>query len=99
MNKKPLINGKIYGLLGIIDINKINNWKEGVKGKSIWINTTLEEQKERNSRKHICVLFTTSSLNELLSINLIDDSNKQIEFGNNEKKSEYLKLENYVFIQ
>ena len=86
MNKKPLINGKIYGLLGIIDINKINNWKEGVKGKSIWINTTLEEQKERNSRKHICVLFTTSSLNELLSINLIDDSNKQIEFGNNEKK-------------
>ena len=86
MNKKPLINSKIYGLLGIIDINKINNWKEGVKGQFIWINTTLEEQKEINSRKHICVLFTTSSLNELLSINLIDDSNKQIEFGNNEKK-------------
>ena len=86
MNKKPLINSKIYGLLGIIDINKINNWKERVKGQFIWINTTLEEQKEINSRKHICVLFTTSSLNELLSINLIDDSNKQIEFGNNEKK-------------
>ena len=86
MNKKPLINSKIYGLLGIIDINKINNWKEGVKGQFIWINTKLEEQKEINSRKHICVLFTTSSLNELLSINLIDDSNKQIEFGNNEKK-------------
>ena len=86
MNKKPLTNSKIYGLLGIIDINKINNWKEGVKGQFIWINTTLEEQKEINSRKHVCVLFTTSSLNELLSINLIDDSNKQIEFGNNEKK-------------
>ena len=86
MNKKPLINSKIYGLLGIIDINKINNWKEGVKGQFIWINTTLEEQKEINSRKHICILFTTSSLNELLSINLIDDSNKQTEFGNNEKK-------------
>ena len=55
-------------------------------GQSIWINTTLEEQKEINSRKHICIPFTTSSLNELLSINLIDDSNKQIEFGNNEKK-------------
>ena len=86
MNKKPLINSKIYGLLGIIDINKINNWEEGVKGQFIWINTTLEEQKEINSRKYICVLFTTSSLNELLSINLIDDSNKQIEFGNNKKK-------------
>ena len=26
--KKSLINGKIYGLLEIIDLNKINNWKE-----------------------------------------------------------------------
>ena len=62
--------------------------KEGVKGQSMWINTTLEKQKEINSRKHICFPFTKSSLNDLLSfsINLIDDNNKQIEFGNNEKK-------------
>ena len=33
--KKFLINRKTYGLLGIIDLNKINNWKEGVKGQSI----------------------------------------------------------------
>ena len=38
--KKSLINSKIYGLIGIIDLNKINNWKEGVKCQSIWINTT-----------------------------------------------------------
>ena len=46
--KKILINSKIYWLLGIIDLNKINNWKEiiGVKDQSIWINTTLEEQKK-----------------------------------------------------
>ena len=46
--KKILINSKIYWLLRIIDLNKINNWKEiiGVKGQSIWINTTLEEQKK-----------------------------------------------------
>ena len=59
--KKSLINGKIYGLLGIIDLNKINNCKEGIKGQSIWINTTLEEQKEINSRKHIYFPFTTTS--------------------------------------
>ena len=86
--KKSLINCKSYRLIGIIDLNKINNWKEGKKGKSIWINTTLEEQKDINSRKHLCFPLTTTSLNDLLSssINLIDDSNKQIEFKNNEKR-------------
>ena len=34
----------IYGLLGIIDLKKINNWEE-IKGESLWINATLEEQK------------------------------------------------------
>ena len=41
--KKSLINGKIYGLLGIIDLKKINNW-EKIKGESIWINADLVEQ-------------------------------------------------------
>ena len=85
---RELNDCKIYKLIGIIDLNKINNWKEGKKGQSIWINTTLEEQKDINSRKHLCFPFTTTSLNDLLSssINLIDDSNKQIEFRNNEKR-------------
>ena len=54
----------------------------------MWIITTLEEQKDINSRKHICIPFTASSLNDLLSFSsdLIDDDNKQIEFGNNEKE-------------
>lgn len=92
---KSLTNGKIYELLGIIDLNKINNWKEGVKGQSIWINTTLEEQKEINSRKHILFPFTISSLNDLISfsINLIDDNNKEIEMEIT-KKSEYFELQN-----
>ena len=40
-------------LLGIIDLNNVNNWKEPIKGQSIWTNTTLEEQKEIDSRKHM----------------------------------------------
>ena len=70
----------------IIDLNKKNNWKKGIKGQSIWINTTLEEI---NSRKHICLPFTARSLNDLLSfiINLIDSNNSQIEFGDNETKA------------
>ena len=43
--KKSVINSKIYGLLGI-DLKKINGWKE-IKGQSLSINATFEEQKER----------------------------------------------------
>ena len=32
--KQILINGKIYGLLGTIDLKKINNWEE-IKSQSI----------------------------------------------------------------
>ena len=85
--KKSLINGRIYGLLGIIDLKKINNWEE-IKGKSLWINARLEEQKEIKYSRHLCFPFITFMLNDLLSlsINLIDDHNKQITFEENEKK-------------
>lgn len=49
--KKYLINGKIYGLLGIIDLNKLNNWNEGVEGQSIWLNITLEKKKQNKQEK------------------------------------------------
>ena len=59
--KKELINSKIYGLLGIIDLKKINNWEE-VKGQSIWINATLEDQKGINGSRYLCFPFTTKAL-------------------------------------
>ena len=38
--------------------------------------------------RHICFLFTTKTLNDLLnfSINLLDDNNKQITFAEKKKK-------------
>ena len=50
----------------------------------------LEGQREKNN-KHLCFLFMTLTLNDLLnfSINLIDDNNKEIEFASNEKKSAF----------
>ena len=84
--KKSPRNSKIYLLLGIIDLKKINNWGE-IKEQSLWINSTLEEQKEINNSRYLCFLFTTSTLNDLLnfSINLIDDNNKQITFEDSKK--------------
>ena len=84
--KKALINSKIYGLLGIIDLKKINNSEE-IKGQSIWINATLGEQNEISSSRHLCFPLTTKTLNDLLSfsIYLLDDNNKEITFVDSEK--------------
>ena len=81
--KVASINGKIYNIPGIINFNKINNW-DCIKGKSLRVNVDSEEADQINNSKLICF----SSLNDLLdfSINLIDDSNKTIEFNSGEKK-------------
>ena len=44
--KKYLINSKIYKLLGISDLIKINYWEE-IKGQSLWINAMPEELKNK----------------------------------------------------
>ena len=87
--KKSLINSKIYGLIGITDLKKINDWEE-IKGRSLWINVTFEEQKEINNNKHVCFPFMIRTLSYLLnfSINLVNDNNKQIVFEDNEKNKD-----------
>ena len=87
--KKSLINSEIYGLIGITDLKKINDWEE-IKGRSLWINVTFEEQKEINNSKHLCYSFMTRTLSDLLnfSINLVNDNNKQIVFEDNEKNKD-----------
>ena len=65
----------------------MNNW-EKIKGQSLRINATLEEQKKIDNSRQLCFPFMTSTLNDLLnfSMNLIDDHNKQITFEENKKK-------------
>ena len=79
--KKALTNGKIYGLLGIIDLKKINDWEE-IKSQSIWVKSSFVEQKEINNNRHMCFPFTTKTLNDLLSfsIYLLDDNNNRLAF-------------------
>ena len=88
--KKPLLNSKIFGLLGIINLRKINKWSE-IKGQSLWINATLEKQRKINNSRHLCFPFVTLALTDLLNFskNLVDDNNKQVEFVSNEKKSAF----------
>ena len=90
------INGKIYNIPGIINFNEINNW-DCIKGKSLWANVDSEEADQINNSKLICF----SSLNDLLdfSINLIDDSNKTIEFNSGEKKVSFSNFKIEVFLK
>ena len=75
--KKSILNGKVYDRLSIINLDKINSWKE-IKGQSMWINTTFKDQKEINNNNYLCSPFVTRSLNDFLSfsIYLQDDKNK-----------------------
>ena len=88
--KKPLLNSKIFALLGINNLRKINKWNE-IKGQSLWINATLEEQRKINNSRHLCFPFVTLALTDLLNFskNLVDDNYKQVEFVSNEKKSAF----------
>ena len=88
--KKSLINGKIYSLIAIIDLQKINSSKN-IKEKSLWVNATFTKQEEINNSRHLRFPFTTSSLNDPLnfSINIIDDKNQQISFKSDEKRLAY----------
>ena len=96
--KKSLLNGKIYGLIGIVNLQKINNWSN-TKGKSLWVNAIFKEQEEISNNRHLCFRFMTSSLNDLLnfSMNLIDDQNQQINFESGEQKISILNSKIDIF--
>ena len=86
--------------MAIIDLNKINSCTE-IKGQSIWINASFEDQKEINNNSHLYFPFVTKSLNDLLSfsIYLQDDKNKEIEFNYGGKKISILNFQIDVFLR
>ena len=88
--KKSILNQKVYDLLAIIEINKIDNWKD-VKGKSIWTNVNFKDHTEINNDSHLCFPFATRSFSDLTSFSIFlqYDQNKKIEFTSGEKNNKY----------
>ena len=88
--KKSILNQKVYDLLAIIEINKIDNWKD-VKGKSIWTNVNFKDHTEINNDSHLCLPFATRSFSDLTSFSIFlqYDQNKKIEFTSGEKNDKY----------
>ena len=85
--KKSILNKKLFDILAVIDLNKINNWNN-IKGQSIWTNAAFKDHKEINNNNHLCFPFITRSFSDLTSFSIFlqDDSNKKIEFKSGEKK-------------
>ena len=98
--KVALINGKIYNILGIINLDKISNW-EYIKGKSLWVNVSFTDQEQINDSKHLSFSFKTLSLNDFpnFGINLIDDDNKPVKFSSGEQKISILNFKIEVFLK
>ena len=85
--KKSILNQKIFDVLAVIDLGKINNWKD-IKGQSVWINTSFKDHQEINNNTHLCFPFITKSFSDLSSfrIYLQDNNNKKIKLKSGEKK-------------
>ena len=83
--KTAFINGKILNILGVINLDKITNWKI-IKGKSVWVKVNFQELKNAKS-DHFSFSFKTTNLTDLLSFNLylVDCNNKRINFADDEK--------------
>ena len=92
------INGKISNILGVTNLNKIENW-EYIKEKLLWVNVNFNSLEEVKSAGNSCFPFKTTSLSYLLSfsIYLIDDDNKPIEFVSSGNKISILHFKIDVF--
>lgn len=65
------------------------------------VNIDFDEPKQTNNSKHISLSFKRFSLNDLLdsSINLIDDSEKPLEFNSGETKISILNFKMDLFLK
>ena len=99
MQKQPLVNGKIYNIIGIINLDKVNNW-DYINETSLQGNVNFNEPKQINNIDHLSFSLKTLSLNMLgFSINLTDDHNKLIEFNRGETKISILNFKIEVFLK
>ena len=92
--KKSILNKKLFDILAVIDLNKINNWNN-IKGQSIWTNAAFKDHKEINNNNHLCFPFITRSFSDLTSFSIFlqDDSKKKIKFKSRGKKIRFFNFQ------
>ena len=85
--KYGLINGKLYQMIIVINLNKIKNWNE-IKKSSRGVNGNFQAQGNNNGAKHFSYNFITKNTGDVFNfmLKLIDNENKEIKFEEKEKK-------------
>ena len=68
--KKSILNKKLFDILAIIDLIKINNWAN-IKRQSVWTNAAFKDHKEINNNNHLCFPFITRSFSDLTRFSII----------------------------
>ena len=86
--RDSLINGKLYNRFGVININKMRDWKK-IKGESKWINIIFNNSENLMLAKHFAFAFEAVNLSYLLNfqLSLLDDEAKPIKFAPNKKNT------------
>ena len=84
--KYALINDKYKQIMGVSNLNKIQNWSK-IKTESRWVNVTFQEQTDNRSTSHPSFNFTANNIKLLnFTLKLVDTENKTIEFADGENK-------------
>ena len=82
------INGKDYKAIGCIFTNEIEGWDKIKKTTSNWVSCKLTNSRYPHTAKHLAFVFDTTSLSSLLNftLNLVDQTGKEISFLESEQK-------------
>ena len=85
--KYGLKNDDFKQVIGVINLNHIENWNE-IKKSSQWVNVYFQVQRDNKNVKHFSYNFITNNKSDLLNfkLKLADTNNKLIEFAQDEKK-------------
>ena len=97
--KKSILNKKLFDILAILDLKKINKWSD-IKGQSVWTNAAFKDHKEISNNSHHCFPFIKKSFSDLCSFNIFlqDDSDTKIEFKPDEIKISIFKFQIDIYL-
>ena len=91
--KYSLINRKLYQTIGVTDLNEIKIQRK-TKKSARWVNVNFQAQCDNRDAKHFSYNFITKNIGGMLNftLKLIYDENKEITFGDKEKKNSIREL-------
>ena len=85
--KCSLLNEKNKQIVGIANLNQIENWNT-LKQNSKWVDITFQEQIENKNTEHTLFSFISNKKEDVLGflLKLVDSNSKIVKFADGERK-------------